>query len=333
MDTETLLDGVQGERTHLSRTGRSVITKAARDRFAAAAHEVRPLLVTRLRRAGASPEDAEDVAQEALLRAWDRRIRFDDDGDLLRWCTVVARRSHIDGVRRQSRQRQLAEIPSESACRELDAVELRQVLGTVRTAMAELTEQEQASLRTSATGVRTDRATQVRMAVARHRARYRLRLLVGPFTALGTAAVRVLRRGTPAAAATTALAAAALSVTLTVPPDGRHSVGLPGSHPFRGAPVGTPPASGPRPAPPAVLVGLARPAAVRPAPATVAHRAAAPQPGVSFDQRPGRPDDPLVCIDDPDLGHVCVPPTPATATAPGPGPAKKPPVPTVSDPA
>src|SRR4051812_7115387 len=119
MDTETLQDGAPAERTHLSRRAGSVITTATRDRFDAAAHAVWPLLVARLRRAGASPEDAEDVAQEALLRAWDRGLHFVDDGALLRWCTVVARRSHIDRVRRQARLRDLADIASDSACREL----------------------------------------------------------------------------------------------------------------------------------------------------------------------------------------------------------------------
>src|SRR5947208_10747329 len=115
MDMEILQNGMQGEPTHLSRPGQAVITTATRDRFDSAAHAVWPLLVARLRRAGASPEDAEDVAQEALLRAWDRHISFADDGDLLRWCTVVARRSHIDRVRRQARLLDLDDLASDSA--------------------------------------------------------------------------------------------------------------------------------------------------------------------------------------------------------------------------
>src|SRR5579885_2593046 len=127
MDTEILQDDTQSERTHLSRARPPVITTATRDRFDAATHAVWPLLVARLRRSGASPEDAEDVAQEALLRAWDRNVRFAADGDLLRWCTVVARRSHIDRVRRRARELDLGELASDSACRELEAVEFRHV--------------------------------------------------------------------------------------------------------------------------------------------------------------------------------------------------------------
>ncbi|MDQ1685740.1 MAG: Sigma-70 region 2 [Frankiaceae bacterium] len=234
MDTETLQDDMQGKTTHHSRADGSVITTATRNRFDAAAHAVRPLLVTRLRRAGASPEDAEDVTQEALLRAWDRGIHFADDGDLLRWCTVVARRSHIDRLRRQSRLLDLGDPASEGACRELEAVELRHVLGTVSAAMASLTEQERASLQAQPSEPRRDRASQVRSAVARHRARCRLRLLVGPFGAALSFLVRALRRGAPpaAAAATAALAAAALSGSLgglgdrSGQPPARHAIQL-----------------------------------------------------------------------------------------------------------
>src|SRR5579884_2919401 len=199
MDTETLQGAAHGERTPLSRPVPAVITTGPRDRFDAAAQAIWPLLVARLRRSGASPEDAEDVAQEALLRAWDRNVRFADDGDLLRWCTVVARRSHIDRVRRRARELDLGELASDSACRELEAVEFRHVLGTVSTAMARLTEQERASLQTPPADGQGDRASQVRSAVARHRARYRLRLLVGPFAALGAVVARALRRSAPVA--------------------------------------------------------------------------------------------------------------------------------------
>jgi RNA polymerase sigma-70 factor (ECF subfamily) len=322
MDMETLQDDVQGERTPLSRPGQSVITTATRDRFDAAAHAVWPLLVARLRRAGASPEDAEDVAQEALMRAWDRNIRFADDGDLLRWCTVVARRSHIDRVRRQARLLDLGDLASDSACRELEAVELRHVLGTVSTAMASLTEQERASLQVRPAEAPGDRASQVRSAVARHRARYRLRLLVGPFAAFGAACVRVLRRGAPAAIATCALAVAAvLSVTLGDP--GRGGVdGAPPGHPSGAGPArATSPLNGGRPgrrtnSPRMRRVSLDRPAGQGPAgPSTVAAVSPAPGTGASLGERPSTPDDSLLCVNDPTLGNVCVPKVP-----PGPGP-------------
>ncbi|MDQ1747788.1 MAG: Sigma-70 region 2 [Frankiaceae bacterium] len=326
MDMETLQDDVQGERTPLSRPVPSVITTASRDRFDAAAHAVWPLLVARLRRAGASPEDAEDVAQEAMLRAWDRNIRFADDGDLLRWCTVVARRSHIDRVRRQARLLDLGELASDSACRELEAVELRHVLGTVSTAMASLTEQERASLQERPAEAPVDRASQVRSAVARHRARYRLRLLVGPFAAFGAQCVRVLRRGAPAAVVTCALAVAAvLSVTLGDP--GRGVQAAPPGHLSGAGPArATGPLNGGRPghrtvSPRMRRVSLARPAGQGPAaPSTVAAVSPAPGTGASVGTRPSTPDDSLVCLNDPTLGNVCVPQVPP----PGPGPAAGP---------
>jgi DNA-directed RNA polymerase specialized sigma24 family protein len=328
MDTGTLQDDMQGETTHHSRAGESVITTATRDRFDAAAHAVRPLLLTRLRRAGASPEDAEDVAQEALLRAWDRGIDFADDGDLLRWCTVVARRSHIDRVRRQARLLDLGDLASDSACRELEAVELRHVLGTVSTAMASLTAQERASLQELTTEPHGDRASQVRTAVARHRARYRLRLLVGPFGALVAQLVRTVRRAAPVAAAAGAFAAAVLSVTLGSP---HHGARQP---PTKDA-AGTPKPVTATPSAPARLHHPSTPAgaAARHPRVTVAGRWAAVTPNGdgpaattpiarvevtpdnwgSLDRDDSEPEDPqpLVCVDNPFLGgQICTPPPP-----------------------
>jgi RNA polymerase sigma factor (sigma-70 family) len=309
MDIETLQGGAQGQPTHLSRPGQSVITTATRNRFDAAAHAIWPLLVARLRRAGASPEDAEDVAQEALLRAWDRNIHFADDGDLLRWCTVVARRTHIDRIRQQSRLLDLADHASDSACRDLEAVEFRHVLGTVNTALAQLTEQERASLAPAPAKPHGDRATQVRTAVARHRARYRLRLLVGPFGALVAQILRTLRRGVPAAVTAGALAAAALTVTLG---------GLDRGHPYLPAPPrggpGSPgaaiaPPAGRHVAPPMRLVAAKHPlrtASTDPPPVV---RVQGPeQTGVGAKTRPTKPDDHLVCVDDQivGIGRYCV---------------------------
>ncbi|MBV9368956.1 MAG: sigma-70 family RNA polymerase sigma factor [Frankiales bacterium] len=320
MDTETLQDDVQGKRTHLSRAGQPVITTATRDRFDAAAHAVWPLLVARLRRAGASPEDAEDVAQEALLRAWDRNIRFADDGDLLRWCTVVARRSHIDRIRQQARLLDLGDLASDSACRELEAVELRHVLGTVSAAMANLTELERDSLRERPAQPHADRASQVRSAVARHRARYRLRLLVGPFAAFGAAFVRVMRRGAPAAAATGALAvAAALSVTLGASP-GATGKAPPGHHPAVG-PAGTAAGGAVGPLVRRTTGGSAgsagrrrvRPAAPPPwTPKTIASWKGPAGTHTSLSKHDKTPDDGLVCLKDPTVGKVCVPNVPPT---------------------
>jgi len=295
-----------------------VITTATRDRFDAAAHAVWPLLVARLRRAGASPEDAEDVAQEALLRAWDRNLHFTDDGDLLRWCTVVARRSHIDRVRQQARLLDLNEQVSDSACRELEAVEFRHVLGTVSTAMASLTAQERASLQSARAQPHSDRASQVRTAVARHRARYRLRLLVGPFGGLVAAALRTLRRGVPAAATVGALAAVALTVTVGTL---HHGATTAPAHHARAAahPLAAPAGSqvaGHRG--PTALSGPAAPRRsesrlrVAPEPSPQMTRLAAVQgprhDGATVDQRDEKTGDHLLCVEDYSfgLGEHCI---------------------------
>jgi RNA polymerase sigma factor (sigma-70 family) len=312
MDIETLQDDAPAELTHLSRPDDSVITTNARDRFDAAAHAIWPLLVARLRRGGASPEDAEDVAQESLLRAWDRGIRFADDGDLLRWCTVVARRSHIDRIRRQARLLDLRDVASDSACRDLEAVELRAVLGTVSTALARLTEQERESLQALPSDHPRDRATQVRTAVARHRARYRLRLLVGPFAALVAQAIRLVRRGAPAAVAVGALAAAVLSAQ-PAPHQATHGA-APGKRVIAGAnPTGLAPhlPARHRPAPPAAAAatGVRQPQWVSAAPApapppttNIANLEGPSHTGAKVDEHNSASGGHLICIDGSRLG-------------------------------
>ena len=310
MDIESLQGGTTTEPTPLSRPVQSVITTATRDRFDAAAHAIWPLLVARLRRAGASPEDAEDVAQEALLRAWDRNIHFADDGDLLRWCTVVARRSHIDRLRQQARLLDLNDQVSDSACRDLEAVEFRHVLGTVNSAMASLTAQERASLQTTRSQPHGDRASQVRTAVARHRARYRLRLLVGPFAALVAPVVRTLRRGAPIAATAGALAAAVLTVTIGPLHHGGTTAPVQHAGAAANQVTANPPATTRR-GPAAGSALAVRPVSDHyrdsaPAQSTEMKRIAGVQgpPGNSgtVDTRPKKPDDHLLCIHDDALG-------------------------------
>jgi RNA polymerase sigma factor (sigma-70 family) len=308
MDIETLQGGSGAEPVHLSRPDEPVITTATRDRFDAAAQAVRPLLVARLRRVGASREDAEDVAQEALLRAWGGRITFADDGDLLRWCTVVARRSHIDRVRRQRRLLDLGDRASGGECRELEAVELRQILATVNSALTRLTEQERASLEVLPYA---DRASQVRAAVARHRARSRLRLLVGPFAALGAQITRGLRRSLPAATAATALAAAVLVLGIGPGagggPDYREPV-QPGTAQGLAPPILTPPR--------AHRVGTSVPAARVPVRARWSAPPSAPKPVVGIHgpassfvdvtEHPRGSDDHLFCTNGTIIRRLCV---------------------------
>jgi len=52
-------------------------------------------------------DDAHDLCQETLLRAWDKRDKFVDDGNpnaLRRWLITIARNYNIQGIRRHKTQ-------------------------------------------------------------------------------------------------------------------------------------------------------------------------------------------------------------------------------------
>lgn len=67
---------------------------------------LRSVVVGRLRGSGASREDAEDCAQEALLAAWTAHQAGRGPDDLQAWTTTVARRRFVDlGRRRAVRRR------------------------------------------------------------------------------------------------------------------------------------------------------------------------------------------------------------------------------------
>jgi hypothetical protein len=285
-----------------------VITATESARFDVAAQAVRPALIARLRAAGAAREDAEDAAQEALLRAWSRRVSYADDGDLLRWCTVVARHAHIDRVRHERRLRALPEIEAAGDTAELESVELRHLLRTVRAALPRLTEAERRSLTDVSA---TDRAGQVRRAVARHRARSRLRLLVGPFAAAVAAAGRMLRRSVPVAGAVAAIATvfvvgqATLSQGAKPPPApvlqapaaavARAALPVPGLH--RRTVVARSPLSGQR-------ATVAHHPPHRAAPVAAVHGPAGLHTSVS--ERPRGAGDHVFCLSETGLDDVCV---------------------------
>jgi len=55
------------------------------------------------------PERAEDVVQEALLRAFRALDRFDDRGEILPWLRRIAANAAIDELRRRRREQPLAD--------------------------------------------------------------------------------------------------------------------------------------------------------------------------------------------------------------------------------
>lgn len=79
----------------------------------------RPRLVAIARATTGCPTTAEDVVQEALVKVWRGAHRLDPERPFLPWASVVVRRTAIDHVRAEGRQRELArraERPVPAAC-------------------------------------------------------------------------------------------------------------------------------------------------------------------------------------------------------------------------
>jgi DNA-directed RNA polymerase specialized sigma24 family protein len=158
---------------------------------------------------GANRHDIDDLVQEVAARALERRVAYLDGEDLRRWAFVVARRAWVDEVRRRSIEARHASAGSPRSSSELDLarVEDRSVLSAVARALPQLPGRDRQVLLAALRGdiEATDGAERNRDAVARHRARKRLRALTGPLAAAFSVLARVIR--TPARRQSLALAA------------------------------------------------------------------------------------------------------------------------------
>jgi RNA polymerase sigma-70 factor (ECF subfamily) len=153
-----------------------------------------------------SRHDIDDIVQETALRAMEHPFGSGEEMAAMRpWVFVVARRLAVDLHRRQRRLVTVDEAagPDVAQDAELSRVEDRHLLRTVMSAVAELPASERNSFTTLAARTPAERN---RANVARHRARRRLRYLVGPLAAL----VAWGRRPGHGVAASGALAAAIL---------------------------------------------------------------------------------------------------------------------------
>ena len=77
---------------------------------------LRPRLRSVIRRMVGHPEDAEDVLQEALLKAWQGIAGFEGSSSLSTWLTSIASRSAVDFLRRQKRWRSEAQVAYANLC-------------------------------------------------------------------------------------------------------------------------------------------------------------------------------------------------------------------------
>jgi hypothetical protein len=282
-------------------------TEAYDERLSKAWADVQALVVRQLLALGAQPADAEDATQEALIRAWSRHVPFRDPSDLARWCKVVARHCWIDELRATSRRRTVPLDAAEglTSSDTQAAVEHRDLLDRVVGSLSSLSETQRAAL--LAPGAGQDRREQVRLGVARHRARRRLLELVGEGSVLGVLLAwtrRALRAGAvsvPSVAAAAALTALLMPmqpgpgpapVQAPAPPHttAEHRQQLPEvarSMPARRQPSRSFPAA--RQTSPHGTLRVAGPASVTP----------------RVSRRERRAEDHLVCLDDAVLGHIC----------------------------
>jgi hypothetical protein len=174
---------------------------------------------------GSARHEIDDLVQETAARALEHRVPFDSAADLRRWCFVVARRLLIDEIRAQRRRAPLETAAADAdpvSAAELSRVEDRALLRHVAASWHTLKAADKAALKTVTTvPAQSDRAEQNRRNVARHRARGRLRALVGPLAAasgLFPSLRRLQPRPTPVLSGVPVLAAMAVSVGIAASP-------------------------------------------------------------------------------------------------------------------
>jgi RNA polymerase sigma-70 factor (ECF subfamily) len=94
-----------------------------------------------------NPEDAEDLVQDALMRAYERRPTFRQGGNLRAWLMSVLHNAHVDGLRRRrSQARRIGEAALLSeGVHQADAEDAVR-LGQLREAFFLLPEEQRAAL-------------------------------------------------------------------------------------------------------------------------------------------------------------------------------------------
>ncbi len=177
-----------------------------------------PRVTALLRRMGADPETAVDVAQETALSAMRHEVPFTDAQDLLGWALVVAKHNYL-GVLRRRRAVPLESPPERRARDDVESIVVqRDAVARVGQALSDLSERDRALIRSIARGdvLPKDPLESRREAVRRFRARARLLAKVEGFLAgLAWLVSRLRSRPVLSVGAGTAVLAAALGVTVT----------------------------------------------------------------------------------------------------------------------
>lgn len=191
------------------------------DRLGEVWPKVQPKLLRLLEKRGLTKPQAEDVCQDVAVRALASDVEFENAEDLYRWAGQVARNLHIDLLRSVSRiacdDSVLVDMQADTDVEH--EVERRIALSKVLKHWLTLRPLDQAALLDGmyADG-NEDRGEAVKLAVRRHRARQRLRVLAeGVFGWSGiTFAIRRIRNVTSATPAA-ALAAVPVAFLIAAP--------------------------------------------------------------------------------------------------------------------
>jgi hypothetical protein len=164
--------------------------------------------------------EIDDVVQEVALRILVKGPRYDSGEDLLPWCLTVARNVATDAARAGARQVPVDVLPDQASGDDVAAeVASRLELERTLAALRGLTLSDQAAIVDGLDQpvAKQDRATSVRLAVRRHRARQRLLASLAAVTAWAWASCRRLRPATVVTAAAPLVLAASFSTALLVP--------------------------------------------------------------------------------------------------------------------
>lgn len=252
--------------------------------------------------------------QEAVTRAIDRGLPFEDAEDLLRWIQTVSWRIVLDSRKRD--QRLSYELPELAAPEDTArAVEAHLRLSRLRELIRALSPADyDALVGDNAASSESSRKDAVRSAVRRHRVRARLLVLLdGVGVAVAWLAHRLPTRSSRRAALA-AVVAPAVAVSIALAPEWQLHSESPGEH-RHGA--RRPTARAVRPTAPVVVDGPASGAPkaevlqIRQSPSVT------PRPSVTVDHpgptgpgavviREKQPDDPLLCVDFAVVGAHCV---------------------------
>jgi DNA-directed RNA polymerase specialized sigma24 family protein len=172
-----------------------------------------------LRRRGVQHHDIDEIVQETAARVISTGVPYDDADDLFRWAAVVGGRLAID-LRRRGARLSGDELPDRADTIDVAlAAEHRVVLGAVVTRLPQLSARDQEVLLSGFEELpATSRRESVRVAVARHRARGRLRHLLDGLAGLGVLAWARRNRlwSVPVEAISYAAVPAAACVLMTV---------------------------------------------------------------------------------------------------------------------